>query len=66
MANGDRPVVSLMDRVTDNPEMPLIEDDADLASPNGLSGVNPEGVEIEIDEDGGAIVDFDPTPPPGS
>ena len=66
MANGDRPVVSLMDRVTDNPEMPLIEDDADLASPNGLSGVNPEGVEIEIDEDGGAIVDFDPTPAPGS
>ena len=61
MANGDRPVVSLMDRMSDDPDLPRIEDDADLAAPNGLSGLDTDGVEIEIDEEGGAIVDFDPT-----
>lgn len=61
MANGDRPVVSLMDRMNDDPELPRIEDDADLAAPNGLSGLDTDGIEIEIDEEGGAIVDFDPT-----
>jgi len=66
MANGDRPVVSLMDRMSDDPELPRIEDDADLAAPNGLSGLDTDGIEIEIDEEGGAIVDFDPTADLGS
>lgn len=61
MATDRPPVVSLMDRMSDDPDLPLIQDDVDLASPNGLSGLDTEGVEIEIDEEGGATVDFDPS-----
>jgi len=64
MAEPNQPVVSLMDRMSDDSELLVIEDDADLASPNGMfsaSDIMPDGIEIELDEEGGATVDFDPT-----
>ena len=64
MAEPTQPVVSLMDRMSDDSELLVIEDDADLASPNGMSSaadIMPDGIEIELDEEGGATVDFDPT-----
>jgi hypothetical protein len=63
MAEPRQPVVSLMDRMNDDPELLAIQDEADLATPNGMSSASdimPDGIEIELDEEGGATVDFDP------
>ena len=63
MAEPRQPVVSLMDRMNDDPELLAIQDEADLATPNGMSSASdimPDGIEIELDEEGGATIDFDP------
>lgn len=63
MAENNRPMASLMDRSSDDPMLIDAEDDIEIESPGTLmmSGTAPEGIEIEIDEEGGAIIDFDPT-----
>lgn len=63
MAEPTRPAVSLMDRMSDDPELVAAQEEADLAAPNGMDmadGMIPEGIEIEMDEEGGATIDFDP------
>jgi hypothetical protein len=63
MAERNRPVVSLMDRMSDDPDLLVAQEDADLASPNGMDladDIFPDGIEIEMDEEGGATIDFDP------
>jgi len=52
MAEPRQPVVSLMDRMNDDPELLAIQDEADLATPNGMSSASdimPDGIEIELD-----------------
>ena len=63
MAERNRPVVSLMERMSDDPDLLMAQEEADLASPNGLDladDIFPDGIEIEMDEEGGATIDFDP------
>ena len=55
--------VSLVERQNDDPNLIEIEEDVELAVPGAFSTVLdnvPEEIEIEISEDGGALVDFDP------
>ena len=63
MAEPRRPVASLVDRLRDDPDVLAIQDDVDLAAENGIGSAKdifPEGIEIEMDEEGGATIDFDP------
>ena len=55
--------VSLVERQNDDPNLIEIEEDVELAVPGAFSTVLddvPEEIEIQISEDGGALVDFDP------
>ena len=55
--------VSLVERQNDAPNLIEIEEDVEFAVPGAFSTVLddvPEEIEIEIEEDGGALVDFDP------
>ena len=55
--------VSLVERHNDDPNLIEIEEDVEFAVPGAFSTVLddvPEEIEIEIEEDGGALVDFDP------
>jgi len=68
MANGDdkAQLSSLMDSTAMGPEIneEEIELDIEVAAPGTFVGkvneILPEGIEIEAEEDGGVIVDFDP------
>ena len=66
MANGDKATLaSLMDRQgSTNDSTEDLELDIEIAAPGTLVGgvpELPEGVEVEEVEDGGVIIDFDPT-----
>ena len=55
--------VSLVERQNDDPNLIEIEEDVEFAVPGAFSTVLddvPEEIEIELSEDGGALVDFDP------
>ena len=55
--------VSLVERQNDDPNLIEIEEDVEFAVPGAFSTVLddvPEEIEIQISEDGGALVDFDP------
>jgi hypothetical protein len=55
--------VSLVERQSDDPNLVEIEEDVEFAVPGAFSTVLddvPEEIEIELSEDGGATVDFDP------
>jgi hypothetical protein len=55
--------VSLVERQNDDPNLIEIEEDVEFAVPGAFSTLLdnvPEEIEIEISEDGGALVDFDP------
>jgi len=62
MAENNRPVGSLMDRITSDPNLMNAIDDIEIEAPGTLmmSETMPEGIEIEMDEEGGAVLDFDP------
>jgi len=61
MANGDS-ITPMMERREDPIEL-SIEDQMDIAAPNAMEPMPSEGMDIEIieDEDGGVIIDFDPS-----
>ena len=66
MANGDKATLaSLMARQgSTNDSADDLELDIEIAAPGTLVGGTPElpeGIEIESSEDGGVIIDFDPT-----
>ena len=55
--------VSLVERQNDDPNLIEIEEDVEFAVPGAFSTVLddvPEEIQMEIEEDGGALVDFDP------
>ena len=61
MAEGDS-IMPMVER-RDKPIDITIEDQVDIAAPNSFEGMPSEGMDIEIieDEEGGVIVDFDPS-----
>ena len=64
MANGNDPITSMVERLASSPEL-SIEDQVEIAVPNSLRPAETlfsESVEIITDDDGGALVDFDPQP----
>ena len=59
---ADEPVVSFMERSGDDPkfsEMALDMEIETIGTSMGVAERIPEGIEIELAEDGGATVDFD-------
>ena len=61
MANGDN-ITPMVERREDPIEL-TIEDQMDIAAPNAMERMPSEGMDIEIieDEDGGVLIDFDPS-----
>jgi hypothetical protein len=64
MANGTEGVTSMVERLTgDAPAELTVEEQVEIAVPGALQNAPREGLDIEIEEtdDGGVIIDFDPS-----
>lgn len=61
MANGDN-ITPMVERREDPIEL-TIEDQMDIAAPNSMERMPSEGMDVEIieDEEGGVLIDFDPS-----
>ena len=58
---AEQPPVNLIERVTDNPEVSEMKMDLQIEMPTATFEDAPEGIEIQTTEDGGVVVDMDPT-----
>ena len=61
---ADDPVISLVERVGDDPklsEMALDVEIETIGTPMGVEEGIPEGIEIEATDDGGVVIDLDPS-----
>ena len=58
---AEQPPVNLIERVTDNPEVSEMKMDLQIEMPTATFEDAPEGIEIQTTEDGGVVVDIDPT-----